>query len=78
MSDNKFKMDVDTQQAVIDKEYIHPQSRSYQLEMLEESMKQNVIVAVNSRKVRLVLYSMLRHRFRWTQEAAKHTCRWKA
>ena len=46
--------------------------RAYQEEMLSESLRQNIIVAV--RYTMLLLLMMLTISFRWTQEVEKHKC----
>lgn len=60
-----------------------PSARAYQLEMLEESLKQNVIVAVSRSDLHLPPWVLLftrrnTHTYtppRWTPEAAKPECR---
>lgn len=45
--------------------------RSYQLEMLEESMRRNIIVAV---RLPLFLYSSMANRLRWTLDQERPLC----
>jgi len=49
-------------------------SRAYQIEMLEESLKGNVIVAV-SFSIPSPLILRLIPQFRWILAAVKHTCK---